>query len=200
MSREEAALLLGVPADADAETVRHAWRLWARVAHPDVGGDPAHFARLDEARRILLRPGPIPFGSRPSREPRGLSSSADRPGPCLCCWLLSGAVLLAVLPAVSPVPFGADAVAAAIAAAAWAVWATREVLGERADHGHRIAALALAWMPVAAAQVLVSAGAGVSLVPVLPLFAVPLVVAVAAVNPGAGLWRPIGGDGAAVSR
>ena len=45
-----------------------------------------------------------------------------------------------------------------------------------------------------------SAGAGVSLVPVLPLFAVPLVVAVAAVNPGAGLWRPIGGDGPAFSR
>ena len=199
MSREEAALLLGVPADADPETVRHAWRLWARVAHPDVGGDPAHFARLDEARRILLRPGPILFGSRP--QPRApwavVVRRPSRPVPLLLAAV--GAVLLTVLPAVSPVPFGANAVAAAIAAAAWAVWATREVLGERADHGHRISALALAWLPVAAAQVLVSAGAGVSLVPVLPLFAVPLVVAVAAVNPGAGLWRPIGHPGASTS-
>ena len=109
-------------------------------------------------------------------------------------------VLLAALPAVTPIPFGVGAVAAAIGSAAWAVWATREVLGDRADHGHRIAALALTWLPIASAQVLLSAGAGASLVPVLPLFAVPLVAAVAAVNPGAGLWRPIGGDGPAFSR
>jgi hypothetical protein len=200
MGREEAALLLGVPADADAETVRHAWRLWARVAHPDVGGDAAHFARLDEARRVLMRPRPVTFGSM-SRPRAPWPAVIRRPARPVALLLgAMGVVLIVVLPAVSPVPFGACAVAAAIAAAAWAVWATREVLGEQADHGHRIATLALAWLPIAAAQVLVSAGAGVSLVPVLPLFAVPLVVAVAAVNPGAGLWRPIGGEGATVSR
>ncbi len=108
-------------------------------------------------------------------------------------------VLVVVLPGVTAMPFGLCALAAAVASAAWAVWATREVLGDRADHGHRIAALALLWLPVASAQVLLSAGAGVSLVPVLPLFAVPLVMAVAAVNPGAGLWRPIGQPGASAS-
>jgi hypothetical protein len=200
MGRDEAAQLLGVPVDADLDTVRHAWRLWARVAHPDVGGDPVHFARLDEARRVLQRPRPIPFGEQPA--PRAPWPAVVRPParPVPLVLVAVGVVLLAVLAAVTPLPFGICALAAAIAAAGWAVWVTREVLGERADHGHRIAALALAWIPVATAQVLVSAGAGVSLVPVLPLFAVPLVVAVAAVNPGAGLWRPVGGDGPAFSR
>lgn len=196
MGREQAAQLLGVPVDADPETVRHAWRLWARVAHPDVGGDPAHFARLEEARRVLQqRPRPVPFGSAP--QPRApWSAVVHRPArPVALVLAAVGVSLLAALPAVTPVAFGISAMAAAIASAVWAVWATREVLGERADHGHRISALALAWLPVAAAQVLLSAGAGVSLVPVLPLFAVPLVVAVAAVNPGAGLWRPVGGSG-----
>lgn len=199
MGREEAAQLLGVPVDADLDTVRHAWRLWARVAHPDVGGDPAHFARLDEARRVLQRPQPIPFGVQPQPRPPW-SAVLRRPARPVALLLAAvGVVLLAALPATTPVPFGISAVIAALASAAWAVWATREVLGERGDHGHRIAALALLWLPVAGAQVLVSAGAGVSLVPVLPLFAVPLVGAVAAVNPGAGLWRPIGRPGATAS-
>lgn len=192
MGREEAALLLGVSVDADPDAVRHAWRLWARVAHPDVGGDPAHFARLEEARRVLQHPRPIPFGS-PPRPRAPWSAVLHRPArPVALALSAVGVVLLAVLPAWTTLPFGICALAAAMAAAAWAGWAAREVLGEKADHGHRIAALTLLWLPVAAAQVLVSAGAGVSLVPVLPLFAVPLVVAVAAVNPGAGLWRPVG--------
>jgi hypothetical protein len=192
MGREEAAQLLGVPVDADIDTVRHAWRLWARVAHPDVGGDPAHFARLEEARRVLQRPRPGPFGSQPApRAPwPAVLRRPDRPVALVLAAV--GVVLLAALPAFTSVPFGLGALIAALASAAWAVWATREVLGERGDHGHRIAALALLWLPVATAQVLVSAGAGVSLVPLLPLFAVPLVAAVAAVNPGAGLWRPVG--------
>lgn len=200
MGREEAAQLLGVPVDADPDAVRHAWRLWARVAHPDVGGDPAHFARLEEARRVLLRPRPVAFGAQvPPRLP--WSAVVRRPARPVALVLAAVAVVLsAAVPAVTAIPFGVGAVGAAIGSAAWAVWATRELLGDRADHGHRIAALALAWIPVAAAQVLLSAGVGASLVPVLPLFAVPLVVAVAAVNPGAGLWRPIGGDGPAFSR
>lgn len=199
MDREEAALLLGVPVDADPDTVRHAWRLWARVAHPDVGGDPVHFARLEEARRVLRHPAPVPFGSRvtPRATWQEVVRRPSRPEPLVLAAV--AVVLIVVLPAVTALPFGLCAVAAAIASAAWAVWATREVLGEGADHGHRIAALALVWLPVASAQVLLSAGVGASLVPVLPLFAVPLVVAVAAVNPGAGLWRPIGQPGASAS-
>lgn len=52
--------------------------------------------------------------------------------------------------------------------------------------------LAMTWLPIAAAQQVLAAAAGVSLLSVLPLFALPLAVAVSTVNPGAGLWRPIG--------
>ena len=80
MGREEAAQLLGVPADADPDTIRHAWRLWARVAHPDVGGDPAHFARLDEARRVLQRPRTRSSGRKSRRDCRGLPWFVGPPG------------------------------------------------------------------------------------------------------------------------
>jgi hypothetical protein len=198
VERDEAALLIGVPVDADPDAVRHAWRLWAKVAHPDVGGDPAHFARLDEARRVLLQPRPVHLRPEPRLPWRAV---LRRPGrPRLLVAAAVGAVLLAVLPALASTPLVVIAMPEAVAAAAWAVWATRSVLGPAADHGHRIATLALLWLPVAAAQVLVSAAAGASLVPVLPLVALPLVAAVAAVNPGAGLWRPVGDRGAAFSR
>jgi len=101
-------------------------------------------------------------------------------------------ILLAILPGLSQVPFGVAAVAASMGSAAWAVWTVREVLNQNADHGHRIAALALCWLPIAFLQVLVSVAVDASLVPVLPLLALPLVAAVASVNPGAGLWRPVG--------
>jgi hypothetical protein len=102
-------------------------------------------------------------------------------------------VLLAVIPGRVSAPLALAVLPASVAAAAWAVWAAREMLLVHADAGHRIAALTMLWLPVAAAQVVVSWLAGSSVIPVLPLLAVPLVVAVAAVNPGAGLWRPVGG-------
>ncbi len=74
----------------------------------------------------------------------------------------------------------------------WAVWAASEILSKSADRGHRIAALALLWLPIAVMQVLVSVLFGTSFVPVLPLLALPLVAVVALINPGAGLWRPVG--------
>lgn len=58
MNRDEAAVLLGVPVTADPEEVRHAWRMWARIAHPDADGDPAHFTELEQARRVLLQAAP----------------------------------------------------------------------------------------------------------------------------------------------
>lgn len=200
MTREEAAALLGVPVDADERTVRHAWRMWARLAHPDVGGDPAHFNRLDQARRLLLGPRPIPTVPLPEPAPR--ASWADvvhRPDrPRLLSLAAVFTVLLAVMPSFrSPAEVAmTDLVVlglpAAIAAAGWAAWAARSVLSDRADLGHRMAALPLAWLPIAAAQLVVSWIAGASLLPVLPLLALPLVAAVSAVNPGAGLWRGLG--------
>ena len=98
---------------------------------------------------------------------------------------------LAAIPAIAMQPLFIAAAPAFIAATTWAVLATRAVLDRRADHGHRITALALLWLPIASAQVLVSIIAGDSVLPVLPLSALPLAAAVSAVNPGAGLWRPV---------
>lgn len=189
MDRDEAAALLGVRSNATAEAVKRAWRVWARLAHPDAGGDPEMFARLDEARRIMLRPRQKSIEPVP-REPWRLVLT--RPAhPVLLMLGAGAAVALAALPAIAPQPVAVAAAPAFIAATAWAVLATRAILVRRADHGHRITALALLWLPIASAQVLVSIIAGASVLPVLPLSALPLAAAVSAVNPGAGLWRPV---------
>jgi len=195
IGREEAATLLGVPVDADPDTVRHAWRMWARLAHPDVGGDAAHFARLEEARRVLMRPLPVVIET----PPRAVWSQAVRrpPRPLPLALAALVVVSLALLPSlltgpVQPLALATAALPAAVGAAAWAAWAARQLLGARADRGHRIAMLALAWLPVAAAQQVLAEAAGTSLLTVLPIIALPLAAAVGTVNPGAGLWRPVG--------
>ena len=192
MNRDEAAYLIGVSPEADPDAVRHAWRMWARIAHPDVGGDAAHFAQLDHARRILLHRVPPTFVV--TRKPRaGWPQVFQRPKH-LAALVITGATTIS-LPALTGlvgVPFTVVVAVAALASAMWVAWCVREVLNNKADHGHRIAALALCWLPIACAQVLVSVAVGASLVPVLPLLALPLVAAVATVNPGAGLWRPVG--------
>jgi hypothetical protein len=195
VDRDEAAALLGVPADASAEAVKRAWRVWARLAHPDAGGDPRSFAELDQARRVLLRPRPPSFGLEPA--PRlPWRAVLTRPAHPILLGLGAGvAVLLAIVPAFTALPVVLAAAPAFIAATAWAVFASRALIAPRADHGHRITALALLWLPIAAAQVGVSIIAGVSLIAVLPLSALPLAAAVAAVNPGAGLWRPVSDGG-----
>ena len=193
MKRDEAAFLLGVSPEADPDTVRHAWRMWARIAHPDVGGDPVHFAQLEQARRILIQPIPVPtFVVTPA--PRATwSQILQRPAHPIALGIAGFmSILLAILPGLSQVPFGVAAVAASIGSAAWAVWTVRGILNQNADHGHRIAALMMCWLPIAFVQVLVSVAVDASLVPVLPLLALPLVAAVASVNPGAGLLRPVG--------
>jgi hypothetical protein len=38
-----------------ADEVHQAWRIAAKAAHPDAGGDPATFRRLTEARDLLLK-------------------------------------------------------------------------------------------------------------------------------------------------
>ena len=193
MNRDEAAFLLGVPASADSETVRHAWRMWARIAHPDVDGDPDHFARLDAARRVLLQPVPAPSLAVASTPRKTWSQVVRRPAhPFALAFSGIATVLLAALAGVSPLPFALVVAASSIAAAMWAVWMTSELLSKSADHGHRIAALALVWLPIALFQLLISVLVATSFVPVLPLLALPFVGVVAMVNPGAGLWRPVG--------
>ena len=200
MDRDEAAALLGVPADATTEAVKRAWRVWARLAHPDAGGDPQHFAELDEARRVLLGAQPPALGLEPTPRPTWREVLTRPAHPILLGLGAVVAVTLAVVPSFTPPPLVLAAAPAFLAATAWAVVASRALLAPRgghnpsADHGHRITALALLWLPIATAQVVVAIIAGVSLLPVLPLSALPLAAAVSAVNPGAGLWRPMSGE------
>jgi DnaJ-domain-containing protein 1 len=52
--REEWWTVLGVAPDADQAAIRNAYRALARVHHPDVGGDPAEFKRLQAAYHEAL--------------------------------------------------------------------------------------------------------------------------------------------------
>lgn len=54
--------ILGVRADADPDEIRRRYRELAKVCHPDAGGDPASFIRLQQAFKQLLeqRNNPVP--------------------------------------------------------------------------------------------------------------------------------------------
>lgn len=47
---------LGIPRSATADDVKRAFRERARSAHPDKGGNPADFRRIEEARAVLSDP------------------------------------------------------------------------------------------------------------------------------------------------
>lgn len=202
MSRAEAARLLGVDMSADPDTVRHAWRMWARVAHPDAGGDPSHFARLDRARRLLMQPQPQPQPvgecapvSVPDRH-RWVEVLQRPRHPVLVLLACAGAVALAALPGFvdassSLAQLAPLALLASVAACVVAAVATREVLNDRADRGHRMGVITGLWAVLVGLQLAVAAGSGVSLVPVLPVMALPVVALVGVMNLGAGLWRPV---------
>ncbi|AXV10030.1 Chaperone protein DnaJ (plasmid) [Euzebya pacifica] len=48
--------VLGVPQDADADTIKKAYRSAARTSHPDTGGDEETFKAIGEAYRVLSNP------------------------------------------------------------------------------------------------------------------------------------------------
>src|SRR3990167_6594395 len=48
--------VLGVPHDADTETIRKSFRRKAKVLHPDAGGDAGAFAKLSQAHAVLTVP------------------------------------------------------------------------------------------------------------------------------------------------
>lgn len=54
MTRQDAADLLGVPAEASPEVVRQAYRRQCVRLHPDAGGVASQFQLLTRARDILL--------------------------------------------------------------------------------------------------------------------------------------------------
>ena len=189
LSRAEAARELGVPEDADAMTIRRAWRVWARLAHPDTGGSSEQFDRLRHARDVLLAHLPLP--AAPPRP--GFRAVVHRPGPRTVglLILLGMLALLAVgLPVLAPDSARAVTLApAALLAAIFAILAARWLLDDCADAGHRIVFVSCAWLPVAVAQVILAELMGASAVTVLPVMVLPFVVVIAAVNPGAGLTR-----------
>lgn len=60
MDRNTARHELGVPAGANAEQVRAAFRRLAREGHPDLGGSRERFEALVSARNALLAPSQAP--------------------------------------------------------------------------------------------------------------------------------------------
>lgn len=199
MRREQAASLLGVEVDADSTAVRRAWRVWAKLAHPDIGGDRAHFEALIQARDVLLRnrndcepmcstagcsSTPVPRASlrhvlcRPSR--RGLLGIS-----------VMTLVAVAVVLSSGRLPDAVAALMLGSVATSITVSVQRSSLRSEADTGHRIGLLVVVWLPVATVIALAATTVGTALIPVLPVFVLPFVAAVAVVNPGAGLWRPV---------
>ena len=201
MTREHAALLLGVDENSSADDVQRAWKVWVRLAHPDAGGDRDHFEALMHARRVLLasvvRANAVEAGTASAAE----HAVPDRPSlrsvvrrPCrgaaivlvgvAVIALASPVVTLSLAPWVSALIMGG-------CAAGFAVGATRALLGDRGDVGHRIMCISALWLPVACGQVGLSASLGSDIVLMLPVLAVPLVASVAWMNAGAGLWTPV---------
>ena len=201
MTREHAALLLGVDENSSADDVQRAWKVWVRLAHPDAGGDRDHFEALMHARRVLLasvvRANAVEAGTAsaaehavPDRPP--LRSVVRRPSRGAAIVLVGVAVIalaspvatLSLAPWVSALMMGG-------CAAGFAVGATRALLGDRGDVGYRIMCISALWLPLACGQVGLSASLGSDIVLMLPVLAVPLVASVAWMNAGAGLWTPV---------
>ena len=191
MTREQAALLLGVRSQASSEEVNHAWRVWAKLAHPDAGGDREHFEALAHARSVLLSR--TELAVEVSVEPRAsLRSVCHRPSLgrlLVVCLAIVGSSIGGI--GVAHLSDFGTAFAIGVASAATAIAIQRAFLGPSADTGHRITIVVLAWLPVVAALGLGVTYLGVELIELLPVVVLPLVVTVALVNPGAGLWRPV---------
>ena len=201
MTREHAALLLGVDESASADDVQRAWKVWVRLAHPDAGGDRDHFEAMMNARRFLLasvvQANAVEADAAPAAEHAvpdrpSLRSVVRRPSRGAAIVLVGVAVIalaspvatLSLAPWVSALIMGG-------CAAGFAVGATRALLGDRGDVGHRIMCISALWPPVACGQVGLSSSLGSGIVLMLPVLAVPLVASVAWMNAGAGLWTPV---------
>ena len=201
MTREHAALLLGVDESASADDVQRAWKVWVRLAHPDAGGDRDHFEALMHARRVLLasvvqanavEADAAPAAKHAVPDRPSLRSVVRRPSRGAAIVLVGVAVIalaspvatLSLAPWVSALIMGG-------CAAGFAVGATRALLGDRGDVGYRIMCISALWLPLACGQVGLSASLGSDIVLMLPVLAVPLVASVAGMNAGAGLWTPV---------
>ena len=175
--------------------------MWVRLAHPDVGGDRDHFEALMRARQILLANVVQANAVKADIAPAAEQAVPDRPSlrsvirrpsgraaivpvSLVAVALASPAVTLSLTPWLSAAIMG-------VCAAGFAVGATRALLGDRGDVGHRITCVSVLWLPVACGQVGLSASLGSDIVLMLPVLAVPLVASVAWMNAGTGLWMPV---------
>ena len=201
MTREHAALLLGVDESASVDDVQRAWKVWVRLAHPDAGGDRDHFEALMHARRVLLanlvqanavEANTAPAAQQAVPDRPSLRSVVRRPSRGAAIVLVGVAIIALASPVVtlSLVPWLSAAIMGGCAAG-FAVGATRALLGNRGDVGHRITCISAVWLPMACGQVGLSASLGSDIVLMLPVFAVPLVASVAWMNAGVGLWTPV---------
>lgn len=193
MTREEAARVLGVCVDAEPTQVRRAWRVWARLAHPDVGGQYEHFQALATARDVLLggqRREPTAMPQPQPRDPLRLVCTRPRtPGVLVVAAMACMALAAAVLATLAHVWIAA--LVMGTFAAGVAVLCVRVFLTPRADVGHKISLLVVTWTPLAVAQIVLAEVLGASVLTALPALTVPIAGAVALVNPGAGLWRAL---------
>lgn len=76
---EDAFAELGVPADADPDEVKRAYRRRVKETHPDRGGDEAAFRRVQEA--YATASDHVDDRERPRRRPRATRSTATRGDP-----------------------------------------------------------------------------------------------------------------------
>lgn len=187
LRRDDAARLLGVSRDADATTVRRAFRAWASLSHPDHGGDPRAFRALCAARDTLLVAAvETDRGPQPRQAWRTV---LIRPRTVDAAVLaLGGIVAVATVVAAGWIDVAWGVIPAAVLAAAWCVAVSRLLL-RGADHGHIIVVRSWAWVAVTSAQMVLAGALGIAVIEVLPLLVLPFVMVIAAVNPGAGLRR-----------
>ena len=96
LSRQEALTVLGLPSSADSTAVKRAYRQLARHHHPDLGGDPASFRRLQHAfERLVDEPVPTTIGVPGGRPSRPFASATTDGGHAnldsidwsVTCWL-----------------------------------------------------------------------------------------------------------------
>lgn len=194
LRRDDAARLLGVSRDADATTVRRAFRAWASLSHPDHGGDPRAFRALCAARdtllaardTLLLAAVETDRGPQPRQAWRTVLIRPRRVDAAVLA--LGGIVSVATVVAAGWINAAWGVIPAAVLAAAWCVAVSRLLL-RGADHGHIIVVRSWAWVAVASAQMVLAGALGIAVIEVLPLLVLPFVMVIAAVNPGAGLRR-----------
>lgn len=73
--------ILGVAPGSDEATIRRAWKVKARLAHPDVGGSVEAMQRLNEALDLALEGSASPRASSSDSQQRNIAGRIARDAP-----------------------------------------------------------------------------------------------------------------------